>query len=68
MKVRKAIFDKRFFGKKTIMALYATKNAFSDCTFFGDCVQKQRKSPFGHFYKREESRSAFLSDCDEQSD
>lgn len=60
MKVRRAIFDKRFFEKKTIMALYATKKAFSDSPFFGDCVQKRRKSPFGYFYnKREESRSAF---------
>ena len=68
MKVRRAIFDKRYFEKKTIMALYATKKAFSGSPFFGDCVQKRRKSPFGQFYKREESRFAFLSDCVEQSD
>ena len=59
MNVRKAIFDKRVFGKKTIMALYATKKAFSDVTVFGDYVQKQRKHPFGDFFQREESRSAF---------
>ena len=51
MNVRKAIFDKRVFGKKTIMALYATKKAFSDITVFGDYVQNQRKHPFGDFFR-----------------
>ena len=49
MKVRKAIFDKHIFGKETIMALYATKKAFSVVTVFGDYVQKRKKSPFGYF-------------------
>ena len=51
MNVRKAIFDKRFFEKKTIMALYATKNAFSEVAVFGDYVQKRKKSPFGYFFE-----------------
>ena len=59
MKVRKAIFDKRIFEKKTIMALYATKNAFSDVTVFGDYVQNRKQRLFGYFYQREESRPAF---------
>ena len=50
MKVRRAIFDKRFFEKRTIMALYATKIAFSDVPFFGDYVQNRRKHPFGDFF------------------
>ena len=50
MKVRKAIFDKRFSEKETIMALYATKKAFSAATVFGDYVQKQKEHPFGQFY------------------
>ena len=59
MKVRKAIIDKRFLKKGTIMALYATKKSFSEVAFFGDYVQKRRKSPFGDFYQREESRFTF---------
>lgn len=50
MKVQKAIFDKRFFGKKTIMALYATKKAFFVNGVFGYSVQKRRKHPFGKFF------------------
>lgn len=49
MKVRKAIFDKRFFKKRTIMALYATKNAFSGATVFGKYVQNPKEHPFGKF-------------------
>ncbi len=41
------------------MALYATKKSFSKVAFFGDYVQKREKSPFGHFYQREESRFTF---------
>ena len=41
------------------MALYATKKSFSEVAFFGDYVQKREKSPFGHFYQREESRFTF---------
>ena len=59
MKARKAIFDKRIFEKKTIMALYPTKNALSDVTVFGDDVQNRKQRLFGYFYQREESRSAF---------
>ena len=59
MKVRKAIFDKRFFEKQTIMVLYATKNAFSEVAVFGDYVQKPKKLPFGDFSQRERSRSTF---------
>ena len=55
MRVRKAIFDKRFFEKKTIMALYATKILFSESTFFGDYVQKQKKKVFGIFSQRQEA-------------
>mgnify|MGYP003304257067 CR=1 FL=1 len=51
MKVRRAIFDKHIFEKETIMALYATKNAFSEVTVFGDYVQKQKKYLFGDFFK-----------------
>ena len=47
MKVRKAIFDKRIFEKETIMALYATKKAFSDVAVFGDYVQNRELHPFG---------------------
>ena len=50
MKVRKAIFDKHIFEKKTIMALYATKNAFSGVTVFGDYVQNRKQRLFGYFY------------------
>ena len=50
MKVRKAIFDKRIFEKKTIMALYATKKAFSDVAVFGDYVQNRKQHPFGYFF------------------
>ncbi len=63
MKVRKAIFDRRFFRKKTIMALYATKNAFSDVAVFGDYVQNRKQHPFGYFFQREESRSTFYKGC-----
>ena len=59
MKVRKAIFDKRFFGKKTIMALYATKKAFSAVTVFGDYVQKQKKYLFGDFFKEKKADPHF---------
>ena len=59
MKVRKAIFDKHIFEKKTIMALYATKNAFSDVTVFGDYVQNRKERPFGNFFHRAESRFTF---------
>lgn len=55
MKVRKAIFDKRISGKKTIMALYATKILFSEPTVFGDYVQKQKKKVFGIFSQRQEA-------------
>ena len=51
MKVRKAIFDKRFFEKETIMALYATKKAFSVADVFGDYVQNRKKPPFGDFFR-----------------
>ncbi len=60
MKVRKAIFDKRIFEKKTIMALYATKKAFSAVTVFGDSVQKRRKHPFGHFFKGKKADPHFI--------
>lgn len=51
MNVRKAIFDKRFFEKETIMALYATKKAFFADVVFGEYVQKRKKCPFGDFFK-----------------
>ena len=50
MNARKAIFDKQFFEKKTIMALYATKKAFSAVAVFGDYVQNRKKHPFGDFF------------------
>ena len=68
MKVRKAIFDKRFFGKKTIIALYATKNAFSEVAVFGDYVQNPNQHLFGDFFQREESRSTFYKGCCKQPD
>ncbi len=51
MKVLKAIFDKRFWEKGTIMVLYATKNAFLERMFFGNNVQNPKKHPFGKFSK-----------------
>ncbi len=51
MKVRKAIFDKHFWEKGTIMVLYATKNAFLKCVVFGKYVQISKRRPFGHFFK-----------------
>ena len=59
MNARKAIFDKRFFEKKTIMALYATKILFSESTFFGDYVQKQKKYLFGDFFKEKKADPHF---------
>ena len=66
MNVRKAIFDKRVFGKKTIMALYATKKAFSEVIVFGDYVQNPKKYLFGQFFQREESRFTFCKGCAKQ--
>ena len=63
MNVRRAIFDKRFFDKSTIMALYATKKAFSEGTVFGDYVQNPGKYLFGEFFQREESRFTFYKGC-----
>ena len=59
MNVRKAIFDKRFFEKQTIMVLYATKNAFSGRTVFGKSVQNPKKLLFGHFFKEQKADSHF---------
>ena len=57
--IRKAIFDKHFFEKETIMALYATKNAFSVADVFGDYVQKQEKYLFGDFFKEKKADPHF---------
>ena len=59
MKVLKAIFDKRFWEKGTIMVLYATKNAFLERAVFGKNVQNPKKLPFGNYFQREESRPTF---------
>ncbi len=64
MNVRKAIFDKRFLEKKAIMALYATKNAFSVAVVFGDYVQKQKKYLFGDFSKRRKPTHILLKGCE----
>ena len=60
MKARKAIFDKRIFGKKTIMALYATKKAFSVIVVFVETVQKQKQRPFGHYFKGKKADPHFM--------
>jgi len=64
MKVRKAIFDKRFSEKKTIMALYATKKAFSDVAVFGDYVQNRNQHPFGHFFRGKKADPHFTEGCE----
>ncbi len=63
MKVRKAIFDKHIFEKETIMALYATKKAFSDIVVFGDYVQNRKMHPFGYFYKGKKADPHFTEGC-----
>ena len=68
MKVRKAIFDKRFFEKKTIMALYATKKAFSEVTVFGDYVQNRNQHPFGNFFRGKKADPHFTEGCCKQPD
>ena len=59
MKVLKAIFDKRFWEKGTIMVLYATKIAFLERTVFGNNVQNPKKRPFGKFSKGKEADPHF---------
>ena len=59
MKVRKAIFDKRVFEKKTIMDLYATKKLFPMLLFLVIMYKIGNSIPFGEFSHREESRFAF---------
>lgn len=60
MKVRRAIFDKRFSEKETIMALYATKKAFSENAVFGNYVQNRRKHPFGNVFEGKKADSHSL--------
>ena len=68
MKVLKAIFDKRFWEKGTIMVLYATKNAFSDRAVFGKNVQNPKKLLFGHFFKEQKADSHFAKRLCKQPD
>ena len=60
MKARKAIFDKRIFEKETIMALYATKKAFSVIVVFVKSVQKQKGRPFSHYFKGQKADPHFM--------
>ena len=41
------------------MALYTTKKSFFAVAFFGDNVQKRKKSPFGDFFRGKKADSHF---------
>lgn len=46
------------------MALYDTKKAFSDCTFFGETVQKLKKRFFGGFSQRKKADTHWVKAVD----
>jgi len=55
MRIRRAIFDKRFSEKGTIMALYDTKNLFPIPSFLVKMYKWRGEKTFGNIYQRKKA-------------